>query len=290
MRRTRIAAVAVLSWLALPADAQDGGAHSQAAIDVRVIAQGPVASPLGGPAPELVASAMEWIAIPPEAIAVSFRWRFINSERGVRELFNDGMSIDLVPASGYPSLANIVYADTSRTDLLTDGAYRVAEATIVPGAVSLRISVWNGGDNSLFSEGLIEGVQYSFGPFRCLLVPPYPPPPPPTPPLPPPNTLQFTNMPCPAVAGAWYFMVFTLVGGAFPSGWFFGLDVGLPDLMNQFNAGPPFTGVLDAQGGSTLGPYFGLPTGFMIWAVTTHWTPGYGSFISSRPAVQYTVL
>ena len=41
--------------------------------------------------------------------------------------------------------------------------------------------------------------------------------------------------------------------GVFPAGWFFGVDVGLPEILNEFTfGGPPFTGTLSASGGSVF--------------------------------------
>lgn len=104
-----------------------------------------------------------------------------------------------------------------------------------------------------------------------------------------PGSVQFDQTPCPQLAGAPYFLAITLTQGAFPNGWFFGLDVGMSEIFALFSAGPPFTGVLNAVGAATLGPAMGLPSGLTFYTVMTHWTPGYTALVSARPAVAYTV-
>lgn len=51
--------------------------------------------------------------------------------------------------------------------------------------------------------------------------------------------------------GAFHLTVLTVVPGAYPNGWLFGLDPSIADVYVQLAAGAPFTGVLDANG-STL--------------------------------------
>jgi hypothetical protein len=65
-----------------------------------------------------------------------------------------------------------------------------------------------------------------------------------------------------------FFTAATLVPGAFPFGWFYGVDVPLSEIVSQYNAGPPFVGVLSACGLATVGPAGGLPPGLTIYAVT----------------------
>jgi hypothetical protein len=67
--------------------------------------------------------------------------------------------------------------------------------------------------------------------------------------------------------GGTYFVAVTLVPGAFPNGWLFGLDISYPDLAYQLGAGFPFTGALDACGSATIGPFQGLPSGLTIFAL-----------------------
>jgi len=104
-----------------------------------------------------------------------------------------------------------------------------------------------------------------------------------------PGSFQLLESPCLSVSNAPYFLAVTLNQGAFPSGWFFGLDLGMPELIGLFSAGFPFTGSLDAIGASAFGPVPFLPAGLTLYAVMTHWTAGYGALISVRPAVSYTI-
>jgi hypothetical protein len=55
-----------------------------------------------------------------------------------------------------------------------------------------------------------------------------------------------------------YFMCVTTNAGAYPAGWFFGIDPFLSDVLSQAQT-PGFIGVLDALGGATVGPICGLP-------------------------------
>jgi hypothetical protein len=71
-----------------------------------------------------------------------------------------------------------------------------------------------------------------------------------------------------------YFMAVTLAPGAFPFGWFYGLDLPLFDILTQFNAGPPFVGSLSACGTATFGPVGGAPSGLTLWAVALGFAPG----------------
>jgi len=56
------------------------------------------------------------------------------------------------------------------------------------------------------------------------------------------------------MGGATYVTAITLAQGAYPNGWFFGLDITLTELISQFQTGFPFSGVLDAVGQSVAGP------------------------------------
>jgi hypothetical protein len=67
----------------------------------------------------------------------------------------------------------------------------------------------------------------------------------------------------------------TTNGGAFPYGWFYGIDISVADLSNELAAGPPFSGPLTACG--TYGPFGPLPTGLTVYAVALG-TPTAGGF------------
>jgi hypothetical protein len=67
--------------------------------------------------------------------------------------------------------------------------------------------------------------------------------------------------------GGTYFLAVTLVPGAYPSGWFYGLDISFPQLGAELAQGFPFLGPLSTTGTATVGPFFGLPSGLQFWAV-----------------------
>ena len=73
--------------------------------------------------------------------------------------------------------------------------------------------------------------------------------------------------------GAFYLAV-ALLPGAFPFGWFFGLDLPLFDIVAQVNAGPPFIGTFSPCGVATFGPVGGAPSGLTLYAVAIGFVPG----------------
>jgi hypothetical protein len=271
----------------------------------RLHAAGPVTVPMGGPSPETGASNQIYLPIPPGASTVSFNWDFYNADSTSSALYNDGMAVDVIAVCPGPSIGNLVYVDsfTPVSGLLVDtacanpagaglgdvapfGAPNTFGPAAFPGGIPpfgsfLRIQVWNGGDNTFSSRGVVDTVVFGFGPVPCSLqfTSPFGP-----------GSIQMDNTPCPAVAGASYFNPITLLPGVFPGGWFFGLDITFTDLANQFYTGYPFTGGLDATGASTFGPVAApFLSGLTLYGVTTHFTLGFGSFISARAPVSYTI-
>jgi hypothetical protein len=94
-----------------------------------------------------------------------------------------------------------------------------------------------------------------------------------------PGTLGFsvTNGP----SGGYAFTAITLNQGAYPSGWFAGIDIGMPDLLAQWMAGPPFVLPLSAPCGNlTFGPVPNVPGGLTLFAVA-HGFPS-GSVVPSK--------
>ena len=83
------------------------------------------------------------------------------------------------------------------------------------------------------------------------------------------------------VPGGTYFFAATLNPGAFPAGWFFGIDITLQEIVNEVNAGPPFVGTLDALGHVTIGPVCGLPAGLTIYSVGLLFPAGSGLGVPS---------
>jgi hypothetical protein len=71
-----------------------------------------------------------------------------------------------------------------------------------------------------------------------------------------------------------YFIAATATPGAYPFGWFYGVDIPLPDILAEYNAGPPFIGPFSPCGLATTGPYFGLPSGFTVYAVALGFASG----------------
>jgi hypothetical protein len=252
----------------------------------------------GGPAPEtgVVVSDQLYIPIPPGATTVSFCWDFYNEEVfAPLPTYNDGMSVDVVGPLCGPALANIVYADCA-TPVLAGfdagacgvgatlqvapaGPQMVIGAALPAGGVYLRVTVWNDEDDLFDSHGVIDEVTFGFGVPACVLLFTSPGGP---------GTLAVANTPCPAVPGASYITAVTLAAGAYPAGWFFGVDIAWVDLAGQVTAGPPFSGALDAAGSSFFGPIPGVPGALTLYAVTAHLTPGFGLIIGSRPPVTYT--
>jgi len=87
-----------------------------------------------------------------------------------------------------------------------------------------------------------------------------------------------------------YFTAVSLTPGAFPFGWFYGIDLPLADIVAEYNAGPPFVGVLSLCGQDTVGPFGGLPSGLTVYAVSLGFAVGSQlPNFASNPAT-FTVL
>jgi hypothetical protein len=102
-----------------------------------------------------------------------------------------------------------------------------------------------------------------------------------------PGSIQMDNTACPAAASTDYMIAITLAPGAFPLGWFFGLDIPYPELISEFNTGFPFTGTLDGAGASSFFLPGGVPSGLTIFAVSAQFTSGFGAFVMARSPVAY---
>ncbi|MCA8965206.1 MAG: hypothetical protein KDC48_09975 [Planctomycetes bacterium] len=75
------------------------------------------------------------------------------------------------------------------------------------------------------------------------------------------------------IPGDLAFTAVTIVPGAFPNGWFFGLDPQLPDVLAQWGAGhPAFVGLLGPDGGSTF-TVPAVPPGVPLQAVALDLDP-----------------
>jgi hypothetical protein len=85
------------------------------------------------------------------------------------------------------------------------------------------------------------------------------------------------------VPGDLAFTALTLVPGAYPNGWWFGLDPALPDLLGQWTAGSPlFTSWLDATGEHTL-VVPGLPLGLPVQGVAIDLDPSLRRWLVGAP-------
>jgi hypothetical protein len=265
----------------------------------RIWAHGPLVStppPAGGPFPEPAPgdAVQLWIPIPPTASFVSFCWDFLNKENGP-SFYNDGVSIDLVGAACGPATANLVYADTytalsgasdqaacgnGGADAVTPGLQSFGPA-FCNGAAFVRVTCWNGGDQANTSSAKIDHVCFDNPACAPLCALQY------TAPSGA-GSIAMINTPCPAAAGLAYLTVVKVGVGAYPSGWFFGVDMPFGEIVNEFVAGPPFTGTLSATGSSIFVLGTGVPSGLTITSVTTHWLPGYAAIAGLRPSVLYT--
>jgi hypothetical protein len=268
-------------------------------------AAGPVASNPGGPLPRPVSgNATEVrIPIPAGSSIVSLSWNFFNAEGSPQTTFNDGVSIDIVDASG-AAVANLAYADTNTA--LSGSACSIA-GEIAPAGVKavfvslpasmpscsyVSIAVWNGGDNSYSSKALIDNVAFDSSAAGCA-VPCIPvggaPSLAASSPFGIPGSLLVSMNALPA--GGTYLLAVTFNAGTYPNGWFYGLDIPISDLGAQINAGFPFSGPISSAacslGQASIGPFFGAPTGLTFYAVAVA-VPA-GSLAGSPTAVTNTV-
>lgn len=85
-----------------------------------------------------------------------------------------------------------------------------------------------------------------------------------------------------------FFTAVTIAPGAFPNGWFFGLDIQIDDLVGQLLSGlPVFAGALDADGDHDFAVP-GLPLGLPVQAVAFTFDPSF-RLLQVAPAVATTV-
>jgi hypothetical protein len=64
------------------------------------------------------------------------------------------------------------------------------------------------------------------------------------------------------------FTALTNQAGAFPNGWWYGIDINFTDLISQITFGFPFATGVTACGDVTIGPFPGLPSGVVLYGVT----------------------
>lgn len=104
-----------------------------------------------------------------------------------------------------------------------------------------------------------------------------------------PGSIMMENTVCAPAAGLDYLNALVVVPGSTPFGWFFGLDIPLNQLVGELQGGYPFSGTLDGNGYSSFLVPGGLPNGLQLWAVSTQFTPGFGSYVANRGLVTYTI-
>jgi hypothetical protein len=63
------------------------------------------------------------------------------------------------------------------------------------------------------------------------------------------------------------FTAVSLAPGAFPNGWFFGIDIPFSEVVFQANVGAPFVATLDAGGKQTSATYGTGLSGYTLWSV-----------------------
>jgi hypothetical protein len=88
--------------------------------------------------------------------------------------------------------------------------------------------------------------------------------------------------------GNFAFNAITLVQGAFPNGWFYGVDIPFAEILTEANSGPPFLTVLDGSGGYSA-TFTGIPfLGLTFYTVGVEFSLG-GVFVQRADAVAYTI-
>jgi len=87
-----------------------------------------------------------------------------------------------------------------------------------------------------------------------------------------------------------YLYAVTFTGGAFPAGWFLGVDIPLAELFSEYSSGFPFFAPLSASGTFAIGPVTGLGalSGTTVYSVAVGFPVG-GAPIVSTPPVAYTL-
>jgi hypothetical protein len=100
------------------------------------------------------------------------------------------------------------------------------------------------------------------------------------------NDVQLTDVA--GTPGNVAFNAVTLTQGAFPNGWFYGVDIPFGEILNEANSGPPFLVVLDGTGGYSV-TFNGIPfLGLTFYTVAVEFSLG-GVFVQRTDAVAYTI-
>lgn len=247
---------------------------------VRLDANGPVPVPNGGPFPWPVPAfnppTEVRVPIPAGSSTVSFDWTYFNAE-SVGSFFNDGIAVAVLTSNG-ALVQQLVYADNQLpTAFCFDPSSGGTE--IAPGGVQnfsgplpplfsceyLSIICWNNGDNAVSSAAYVDNIVFQSSAASCV-VPCFGGAP----------NLVFSSpsgLGCLQVnlsgmpSNGSYFLALTSFGGAFPNGWFFGIDISFIDLISQITFGFPFSGPANNCGAAQLGQFCGLPSGIPLFSV-----------------------
>jgi hypothetical protein len=155
-------------------------------------------------------------------------------------------------AAGCGSLVELACSDACGT-----GAYLGASATFstVAGTTYLISVGGNAGTSGVFELSVTLGAAMSVAFFSSG-----------------PGSLGYAVSQGPG--GGFAFVAMTLNAGQFPLGWFYGIDIGWVELMNEIAIGFPFLTPLQPCGQAVVGPAFGLPSGLQIHAVGLGLLPG----------------
>jgi hypothetical protein len=239
---------------------------------LRVPGEGLFDIPAGGPFPRPAAAAVNEvrIAIPGGTQGVSFAYDFITTELPP---FNDGVDIAIVDSLGNP-IVQLVYRDVISSafgatpppgpactapgrHVLPLGPKAVsAYLPVLPYPAYLSIVSWNGNDNLSPSTVAVDAIQFwGTDKLQLALSAPFGP-----------GSFRMQNSQ--GTPNGSYCTAVTLVQGAFPHGWLFGLDITPNDLLAQVMAGVPFFGVLDGSGSSVFTIQSGVPPGIRVYAVS----------------------
>jgi Lectin C-type domain len=211
------------------------------------------------------------VEIPPGTKGVSLAWEFIAKHFGGG--VNDGMDISVVDAQG-ALIANLAYADCT-TPWVPCAIHMICNsvsggshvAPVGPGTVAkalptlphpayVSIVCWNGFNNNASSIVHVDAIQFwGSSSFQLDITAPLGP-----------GSVRLKNTG--GGAGHSYWTAVTLVQGAFPNGWLFGLDIPPTLLIDEVMMGTPFAGILDAAGSSTFTVPAGVPPGLHVYGVS----------------------
>lgn len=231
------------------------GFPSQGAQYARLVAGGFIMSFLTGgtitrPLPSNLSEIR--IPVPTGATSVAFDYAFFNSESTNEPTYIDGFDVSLVDGAGN-RLQLLVKGDAGATNSGCNGVQRfVASIPAAAPGTFVSFVVFNEQDTAAGSELLVDDVCF-IGRPRLVYSSPLG------------AGSLAARIDCGTPNSVFYTPI-TLAPGAFPYGFFYGVDISLLDVVFQISLGAPFIGVLDASGSFDLPPYIGLPSGLTLYA------------------------